>query len=401
MCSVLRQKGIDDMDAVVSLINVFSAAPIYDNVERLSMWVLTHIPPVLVVIAMWVRLMETQLDSFSGQSRYAVAVRDFLWFGFVLSAYFALGALVSYAFNTFYGLFSEKGSFSVVFSQMQALINEINLQERDGLSDSVMNLLTSPATGIAYLVYYVSLIAVVFFLVVMRLALGVGYGLVFVWGLTAIPMAMTSRIKLLRGWAIFCGGVLLWPIVEAILIWFFSPVITSAAQELTNGMFETESLEKAGVYMLYTVLNFLIAAVILAAPLIAGMLAANHSAMTSLVMPFAGAAMASTASMYKVSKPHVTGAVRDTTSAVRNSGVVQAAGEALESSARSVAGMGPSPKPAAAGATKTNYRFAGDMPSRTDASANGQGTGTKTKAAAAAAVPQWLQPVPGLPRPRN
>jgi len=112
------------MDFVVSLIEMFSATPIYRNVEALSVWMLTHITPVLVVIAMWVRLMETQLDGFSGQSRYATAVRDFLWYGFLLSAYMALGALVSYAFNNFFGMLSAKGRFQVVFAQMPTFIDQ-------------------------------------------------------------------------------------------------------------------------------------------------------------------------------------------------------------------------------------------------------------------------------------
>ena len=60
------------MEFVVSLIGLFSAAPIYDNVESLAIWMLTHITPVLVVIAMWVRLVETQLDGFSGQSWWTI-----------------------------------------------------------------------------------------------------------------------------------------------------------------------------------------------------------------------------------------------------------------------------------------------------------------------------------------
>ncbi len=338
------------MEFVVSLIQLFSAAPIYDNVQSLSLWMLTHITPVLVVIAMWVRLMETQLDGFSGQSRYAAAVKDFLWYGFLLSVYMALGTLISYVFNTFYGMLNEKGSFEVIFTQMQTFITDINQMDKDdgGLSGTALNLMTAPATGISYFIYYISLIIVVFLLVVMRLALAVGYGLVFVWGLVAIPLSMTSNFKLLRGWGIFAAGILLWPVIEAILIWFFSPVLTAAAQELVSGDAKTFMLEKAGVYLLYTVLNLLIAAIVIAAPLIAGVTAANNSAMNSLVMPFAGAAMAASAATIKATRQRMVGGVKDSMAAVGNSELAKVASGNLENVARSMAGMGPAPRPAPA-----------------------------------------------------
>ena len=386
------------MDFVVSLIKLFSATPIYDNVQSLSLWMLTHITPVLVVIAMWVRLVETQLDGFSGQSRYAVAVRDFLWYGFLLSVYMALGTLVSYAFNTFYGLLNEKGSFEVVFTQMQTFITDINQMEKDdgGLGATALNLMTAPVTGISYFVYYISLIVVVFLLVVMRLALAVGYGLVFVWGLVAIPLSMTSNYKVLRGWGIFAGGILLWPVIEAILIWFFSPVLSAAAQALVSGDAKSFLLEKAGVYLLYTVLNLLIAAIVIAAPLIAGMTAANNSAMNSLVMPFAGAAMAAAAATIKTTRQRMTGGVKDTASAVGNSDLAKAASGKIEDVARSMTGMGPAPKPTAsnAGSTSKGGRLSASLStnqsgsSATSVSANTVNSSTETKSASVATPSQ-------------
>ncbi|ALP54964.1 hypothetical protein Tel_17055 (plasmid) [Candidatus Tenderia electrophaga] len=388
------------MDFVVSLIELFSAAPIYANVESLALWMLTHITPVLVVIAMWVRLTETQLDSFAGQSRYAAAVRDFLWYGFLLSAYMAIGAMISYAFNNFYGLLNEKGSFEVVFTQMQTFIEQINQMDKadQGLGSSALSLVTAPTTGIAYFVYYLSLIVVVFLLVVMRLALAVGYGLVFVWGLVVIPLSMTSKFKMLRGWGIFAAGVLLWPIIEAILIWFFSPVLSGAAQNLISGDASSFMVEKAGVYLLYTVLNFLIAAIIIAAPLIAGLMAANNSAMSSLVMPFAGAAMAASATTLKVTRQRMTGGARDSVAAVGSSDLAQAASAKIEGAARTMTGMGPAARPASAAAASrmTNHgRLSESLRTQTpsasganpDASKANNGASAK-KAATAAVVQQ-------------
>lgn len=375
------------MEFVVSLIQLFSASPIYDNVQTLSIWMLTHITPVLVIIAMWVRLMETQLDGFSGQSRYAAAVKDFLWYGFLLSVYMALGTLISYAFNTFYGMFNEKGSFEVIFTQMQTFITDINQMDKDdgGLGGTALNLITAPATGISYFIYYISLIIVVFLLVVMRLALAVGYGLVFVWGLVAIPLSITSNFKLLRGWGIFAAGILLWPVIEAILIWFFSPVLTAGAQALVSGDAKTFMLEKAGVYLVYTVLNLLIAAIVIAAPLIAGVTAANNSAMNSLVMPFAGAAMAASAATIKATRQRLFGGMKDSAaamgSAVGSSAMAKAASGKVESMARSMAGMGPAPRPAAS--TVSGMSGGGQLAEslRTKSNAANSSTSTPTGAA--------------------
>ncbi len=304
------------MDAVVSLISLFDASSIYENVEDIALWVITRVTPVLVIIAMWIRLMETQLDSFSGQSKYAGAVRDFLMFGFFMAVYFALGSLVSHAFNTFYGMFSEKGSFEVVFAQMQHFMDSINAMDKKsegllgGVMDQGMAILSLPVLGATALIHYISLVLVVFVLVFMRQALAIGYGLAFVWGLIAIPLAITSKFKLLRGWGVFSGAILLWPIMEALLVWFFSPVFFAATEQLISGDAGLFVAEKSGVYLLYTVLNLLICGLLVAAPLLAAALAANNSAMSSLVMPFAGGALAATAATIRATQSRFVGGVK-------------------------------------------------------------------------------------------
>ncbi|KAF0190540.1 MAG: Antifreeze glycoprotein [Gammaproteobacteria bacterium] len=336
------------MDAVVSLIDLFKPGDIYANVDVIATWVLTHVTPVLVIIAMWIRLTETQLDSFTGQSRYAMAVRDCFWYGFLLASYFALGSLVSYAFNTFYGMFNEKGSFEVVFAQMQHFMEAINAMdktENDGPLDHLVNgvaaIAALPLLGTAALIHYVSLVLVVCVLIFMRQALAIGYGLAFVWGLIAIPLAITNQWKVLRGWGIFAGAILLWPIVESILIWFFAPLLTNAAHHLISGDAGSFVAEKSSVYLLYTVLNFLICALLAAAPLIAGALAANNSAMNSLVMPFVGGALAATAATLQSTRARLTGGARAMGSAMGDTTVAGATGLKAYMSGQRVGGSGP------------------------------------------------------------
>ena len=310
------------MDITPELIRLFAPTPIYGAVKLFAMWVLQYVTPILLGVAIWIRITETQIEGFSGQARWAAALKDFFWWGFILGGYFLFGAMVAELFNAFYGMFDDKGSLSVIYHQMEAFINKMNAMEKTdgGLAGAAINLLTAPFTFLAFAVYYLSLLFVTFIIMFMRVAVALGFGVVFVWGLIAIPLAMTSNFRFLRGWGLLAAGIAVWPVVESIFMGLFSPVLTQAASGLFSGGGTTFNLEKAGVYFIYSLLNIFIAVIVIAAPIITASLVANSQALTGMVAPFVGGAFAATAAAMQVSKHRISNAVGAARQGMGNAG---------------------------------------------------------------------------------
>jgi len=290
-----------------SFLAALGPAPVYENVFALTQWILTHITPFLIVIAVYIRIIETQLDAYSGQSRYLLAVKDFLFFGALCSMYFAMGNLIAWGFNSLYAVFHTVGSYDLVNQQMSGFMEQVGKMDRgSGVADTAkewsINIITAPAKAVAFSIYYITFLLASFTQTFMQLALALGFGFAFAWGAIAIPLAMTINFKLLKGWGVFFGGILLWPIIEAMFMGLLAPVFANATQNFIDGGGLSSVADAADVYTLYSILNLIIVVIHIVVPLVAGAIASNSSAMNSLVMPFAAGAIAAAGATYKGSK---------------------------------------------------------------------------------------------------
>ena len=87
------------MKALAELLNSFNLEIIFKAAYAISDVVAKWLSPVLLILAINIRLMETQLDSLTGSGKYGNALRDALGWGFLLGAYYMVGHYVIDFFN--------------------------------------------------------------------------------------------------------------------------------------------------------------------------------------------------------------------------------------------------------------------------------------------------------------
>jgi hypothetical protein len=286
------------MNDLAVLLTSFNMEVLFKVAYAIADVVGKYLSPVLLLMAIYMRLMETQIDALTGSGKYGTALKDILLWGFVLGAYYAIGALVMEFFNEIYAWLDTFGSLK---STMDAYSNimQKNAKEMAASGITLTAVVSAPYNLIAMFLYYGSLIIVAFIAAFLKIANVMAFGIAFIWGLIAIPISISTTFKILRGWAYLLALALVWPIIQALLVAMFSMLFSNSADTLMQITDADPSLRAANIMMLFAVMNLLFAAILVAAPLIANALVTNSSAASGIVMPFVAAAVAAGISTIK------------------------------------------------------------------------------------------------------
>jgi hypothetical protein len=286
------------MNDLAVLLTSFNMEVLFKVTYAIADVVGKYLSPVLLLMAIYMRLMETQIDALTGSGKYGTALKDILLWGFVLGAYYAIGALVMEFFNQIYAWLDTFGSLK---STMDAYSNimQKNAKEMAASGITLTAVVSAPYNLIAMFLYYGSLIIVAFIAAFLKIANVMAFGIAFIWGLIAIPISISTTFKILRGWAYLLALALVWPIIQALLVAMFSMLFSNSADTLMQITDADPSLRAANIMMLFAVMNLLFAAILVAAPLIANALVTNSSAASGIVMPFVAAAVAAGISTIK------------------------------------------------------------------------------------------------------
>ncbi len=269
--------------AVAEVLKSLGPAPIYHALSIVSTFVYRTFTPGLLLIAVYVRIAGAQFDSLSGSGHWARAIRDIAFWGVIVSLYFYIGGVIASYMDAVYAITGTLGSVGAVTAQMAHALAIVSaaFAKLNPVMRGVMDLVSLPVRIVATLLYYVSLIVVVFLCAFTRITHAIGYGFAFVYGLIAIPISISGRVHLMRGWSLFYGFVLLWPVVQGLVLALFDPVFAAAVA----GIVAHQELVRWGpteVYLLFTVLNLLLSAVLVLAPCIAYALVNNVPSVTPI-----------------------------------------------------------------------------------------------------------------------
>lgn len=282
------------LDTVATFLSELDVSTIHAAAHDIARTVAMSLTPALLIIAIYVRTLETSLDTFTGgQGRWTRALRDIMIWGTVLSGYFTIGALITNFANDIYKWAGEIGSLSTISKDMAEAVRQINAKsDGDGLLSVVANGALSWTFGlITAFFYYLSLLIVAFIGAFMRIAHAVVFGTAFIWGLIAIPISISQGFKLNRGWGLTMGFALLWPLMQALFVALLRPLfVTSLNAVLAQNV--GSAFDLMGAQMLFTVLNLIFAASLVAAAYVSIHLVNNSSAAAAVVGPFVGAAIA-------------------------------------------------------------------------------------------------------------
>jgi hypothetical protein len=279
------------MNGLPELLSSFDLSILFSVTYDIAEVVAKYLSPVLLIIAIYIRLMETQIDALTGSGKYGTALRDILFWGFVLGAYYAIGALIMDFFNTIYAWLDSFGSLKATMAAYDNIMTK-NALAINAKGVTALGLLSSPYVLVSSLLYYGTLIVVAFISAFLKIANVMAFGVAFIWGLIAIPISISTTFKILRGWAYLLAMALVWPIIQALLMAMFSMLFTNSANILMGIPDADPILRGANIMMLFAVMNLLFAAILISAPLIANALVTNSSAASGIVMPFVAAAVA-------------------------------------------------------------------------------------------------------------
>lgn len=274
---------------------------LYAKAWDIAHFVATRISPVLLVVAIAIRTMTAQLDTVAdGKGNWSRALRDVFVWGTVFGLYFGIVKLIGGFMSSSYTLFDSFGSLSAITDQLANAMTQLESRESD---TNILSTLTGNAWQLfGAMFYYLTLVAVVTIVSFFHLAQALGFGACFIFGLIAIPLAITNKISVLRGWALFFAFILMWPIMEAISLGLIGGMFGNSINAMVSGTAGEAGWEQGSAYFLFTTLNIIIVMVIIAVPFITNALISNAPAGSALVAPFVGGALATVAGVHYANK---------------------------------------------------------------------------------------------------
>ncbi len=293
------------MDTLAALLSSFDVSPLFPIIGQIAKTVGTYLSPVLLMMAIYIRLMETQMDAVVSGGKFGVALKDILVWTFVLGSYFAIGSLVTDFFNPIYTWLDSFGSLkSVMATFAQLAANNAALAKSQSTGQDILGLIASPYLVGAAIFYYGTLVILAFLTAFLKIANVMVFGVAFIWGLVAIPVSISTTFRILRGWAYLAAFALVWPVIQGLLLGMFTMLFTNSVNTMISMSASTPVADNAQIIganamMLFSVMHLLMGAVMISAPFIANALVTNTSSAAGIVMPFVGAAIAAGAGVAK------------------------------------------------------------------------------------------------------
>lgn len=332
-------------------LNLIDASFIYEGGKNMAAFIAAVITPILLIVAIWIRMGQSQLETVtSGSGKWGVFLKDLAVWTTILGLYFVLAGFLSDTFNHLYDYFQKQGSLAAIQEKFMGMVEEIDNRSDDGQGffERTFDIMGNAVTFTIWLFYYFSFLLATFLVEFLKMAHALAWSFALVWGLIAIPMSLVSNFKLLRGWAIFSGVVLCWPLFHFGGFALFNPIFEAAAKSfVSGGGAGLASIDQAQLYLIMTFVNLISVAVALAAPFVAQAFISNSGSIAGVVTPFALAATS------------MAGA-----GAMAAKGRMQGAGRAANDSVRSVKQQFSANQPTTPSRSQ-NYSFGGDTKHKT------------------------------------
>ena len=286
------------MKDLAALLSGFDYTSVFDAIGQVSLIVAATITPVLLLISIHIRLMETQLDGLTRGSKWGDAIRDILVFSFVLGVYFQIGDFITGMLNPIYHWIDSVSSMDKITGAMDEVIQR---HKQEGSTDTegsaiwdtlsgAMTPLTLVYLGVSALLYYGTMFLLAFLTAFLKFGHALIFGVAFIWGLIAIPISISQSLKILRGWGYLLGFTLAWPIIQGLMLMFLHAVLVDTGASMIESTGVLDLTDIANLYMLMAVMHLLLCAVLIAAPFITNALVSNAPAGFGASMPFVAAA---------------------------------------------------------------------------------------------------------------
>ena len=146
-----NEKSIEQnlMDIFMSYL---SPEPLYAFGADFATWVSIAIAPVLITLALAVRLAGEGVDTITGKANWLATLKDFMLGILFWGAYLGIMGLLKDFFDILDHGIGKSGAYQQIFDNMANLTKSVETNE----SFSIQEAFSAPSTLIAYLFFFVS-----------------------------------------------------------------------------------------------------------------------------------------------------------------------------------------------------------------------------------------------------
>lgn len=313
----------DSLDLLGLFVNNFDVDTIYElGWYAASQWT-AIVSGILIAIAIAIRSFEEKVTLASGgQTNYMKFVTTTFLVAIAMGLYFSFAWIIIEFFHSIYGLIDTSDSIRTMAMQLDDIMSSLLNKEYEfswsDIYDSVYAAFATIAYAITFCVLILSILA-------MRIAHAGLVSFCLFWGSVALPMSITTGLKQLSAFKTMCIIALIWPIIDAFLMYLIAGSFAVMIEKSGMGMNDIEawSLGTLVFYMgAFSIINMILVATTISAPFIAQGLANGTGNVTGMIASFGAAGISAgvLAGRSIANKTNTVGAnvSRDITGGLRN-----------------------------------------------------------------------------------
>ncbi|MCG8313817.1 MAG: hypothetical protein MI976_11420 [Pseudomonadales bacterium] len=283
-------QGNDSLDLLGLFVNNFDVNVIYElGWYAASQWTAV-VSGVLIALSIAIRSFEEKVSLASGgQTNYLKFGTTTLLIAVAMGLYFSFAWMIINFFQSIYGLINTSDSIKTMAMQLDSIMSSLLNKEYEfswsDIYDSVYAAFATIAYAVTFCVLILSILA-------MRIAHAGLVSFCLFWGSVALPMSITTGLKQLSAFKTMCIIALIWPIIDAFLMYLIAGSFSVMIEESGMGMdnIETWSLGTLVFYLgAFSIINMILVATTISAPFIAQGLANGTGNVTGMIASFGAA----------------------------------------------------------------------------------------------------------------
>lgn len=288
------------MEVLNQLLEFLQPTAVYKSIGEVAEIYTKYVVPVVIILSLVTRKIEMGVEALGDGARWTDALKDIKTAVIFTALYASIGWLVVQFHAAFMAIMYEHGSLSVITKHYHAMmLRAQEITEKGNFIEhavNVTNLLTH--TSLSWLLFWFSYFLLVLTYVILRLIYAISFGLLYVWGMAAVPSISSKLLNMSHAWFRSTLTLLMWPIIEATVMMLLAPVFEDWGNLLlpTTQASTLGQLSQSGLYLLFTFCNLVLIGFSIASFIMAVFIASNQNMMMGMTAPLvvAGGAAYST-----------------------------------------------------------------------------------------------------------
>ena len=245
---------------------------------------------ILVVISLSIRWTEEQVTLFTtGKNKMTEAMYTVAAIAISISIFFIIVSLILDFFNAIYGAIGRNNNLMLLGKQLDSLMSKVMSKEYEFDFSEVIY---GAYFIFAMVIYAVTYGVLVFVIISLRIAHALLVTFVVFWAAVALPMSISTSLKMLSPLKDISLIALFWPIIDGFFLFLISSVFNEALESAGNKVnaMETWDLSVMLFYLgVFSIINLILVATTVSAPFIAQGLANGTGNVTGMIGSFAAA----------------------------------------------------------------------------------------------------------------